>query len=488
VGQAVGAAVGQFLTTPGIGSELGTIIGSVAPDFLDQTGIPAALANAAGQLATAFIAGDLASVLPVVEAQLWANPDVEAAVKTTVADVLNLVDTIMLSNPVVQQALGTITANLITGLAGDPTVRAFVGDEIGPPFGDAIANLLADSTVVNDLASAFGSAIPAFLSYPGFSTVLTDAVDQFANAVLDGTAVPAALQASLQWLEANATFRAAVETIVPNVVETLLANPDVRAAAGVLAKQVVIAALQQAGIDNQLLDGLAGQVVGGTVDALLLKTAVVGLIDTLAVNVLEGMALSDITTVVVQEVIDTPALQVAVGFSIGQGIGSLFGDNLIGDFIGLAAAIPATLVIGMAAGIAQIYQWLFGRPNLATNLAVTGQALPAESRSYQPLPSVSDLFSMTASIPHWHDTDPSSSATISDGQITLTSTAVDDPSGDQPGSVDIAMSMDSAGVADSQTPEAPLRVSFRFQLDGPLPVLERSALVVADTRAPRRVG
>ena len=492
VGQTIGAAVETLLAAPGVGSGLGIIVGAVLPDLFGQTGVPTALGTAAGQLAVAAVAGGqaaVAAVLPEVEAALWADPDVQAGVRATIADALNLVDTTLLSVPDIQRALGAVVTTSITDLAASEAVRTFLADQIGPPFGGAVADLLANSNAVNDIASALGSAVTEFLGYPGFSTALTDAADQFANALLDGDAVAEALQIAVQYLESDAAYLAAVNAIVPDTVSGLLADPVVRAAIGVVAKDVVIAELKGIGIDNRFLDGVAGQVAEGTVDWFLLKTAAITLIDSLAVDILTGTPLGDVTTIAIQQVIQEPALQIALGVSIGQGIGSLFGDNLIGDLIGLVAAVPATLVVGVASGIALIYQWLFGGPSLSVNqTASPSQGVSGESQPFQPLPAAADLFVMRVSVPVGQDVGVSGAATVADNPFTLVSLEMTGPNGDQPGAVDVTMTVDSGAAQGGQASPGPLLVAFTFPLDRLIPTMGSPSPTVADARTFQQIS
>ncbi len=486
VGQTIGAAVETLLATPGVGSGLGVIVGAVLPDLFGQTGVPTALGTAAGQLAVAAVAGGqaaVAAVLPEVEAALWADPDVQAGVRATIADALNLVDTTLLSVPDIQRALGAVVTTSITDLAASEAVRTFLADQIGPPFGGAVADLLADSGAVNDIASALGSAVTEFLGYPGFSTALTDAADQFANALLDGDAVAEALQIAVRYLESDAAYLAAVNAIVPDTVSGLLADPVVRAAIGVVAKDVVIAELKGIGIDNRFLDGVAGQVAEGTVDWFLLKTAAITLIDSLAVDILTGTPLGDVSTIAVQRVIEEPALQIALGVSIGQGIGSLFGDNLIGDLIGLVAAVPATLVVGVASGIALIYQWLFGGPTLGVNqTASPSQGVSGESQPFQPLPAAADLFGVSVSVADGQQAGASGVATLGESSFSLVSLEMTGPNGDQPGAVDVTMTVDSGAAQGGQASPGPLLVAFTFPLDRLIPTMASPSPTVVDAR------
>jgi hypothetical protein len=366
---------------------------------------------------------------------------------------------------------------LIEQLADSSVVRTYVADQLGPPFGGAVADLLANAAAVGDIASALGSAVTQLLGYPGFSTALTDAADQFANALLDGDTAAAASGIALRWLESNAAYLGGVNAVVPNTVSGLLGDPVVRDAIGVAAKEVVIAELQQIGINNRFLGAVAGQVVEGTVDALLMKTAVISLIDSVAVDVLTGTPVGDVSTMVFQEVIGSPALQIALGVSIGQGIGSLFGNNLIGDLIGVVAAVPVTLVIGVGSGIVELYQWLFGGPGVGAGQAVpAGQAFGGGGRLVPPLAAAG----------------VSRDGVLTAGGFTLTGLTMTGPDGDRPGSVDIAVAVDVgtvelAGQQGSSALPAPVIVSFRFPLDRLVAMPAASSLTVGDARTFQRV-
>ena len=439
VGQALGAAVQQLLATPGLAIGLGTVLGSVLPDFFGAAGVPAIVADVAGRVAAVLVSGEEspAAVVQQALADLGADPTIQAALRTTLSDVLTLAGTTLLSDLIIQQSIGTIVTTLIIDLASDPSVQTAVEDQLGPTLGPVLAGLLTDTTVVDGTASLLGAAVAEFLAYPGFNTALTDSLDQLANAVLDGTPANEALQSALRSLQSSPAFVGAANAIVPPTVNAVLAYPQVRQAVGVAAQQEAIAALQRAGISNRFLDGVAGQLAMGTAEAFLDKTAGITLIDTIAVRIVEGMPLNEVTTFATEEIVRSLSLQLALGFSIGQGIGSLFGDNIVGDLIGLVAAFPATLAVSVTAGIVGIYQWLFGAPSVGVDrTALAAQALAGDSRFFQPLPGAADLYVMDALV-------------------------AAQPEGDQPRTVDITMAVGSEVTGSAG---APLVVGFRFRV------------------------
>ncbi|MGI9123469.1 MAG: hypothetical protein ACR2JM_01765, partial [Mycobacterium sp.] len=339
VGQAIGAEVRQFLGTPGVADGLGAIVGSVLTDFFGQSGVPAELGAVAGQFAASLVAGDTTTdALAQALAALKASAAVISGLKVTIADTLNLVDTTLLSVPAIQQELGTIVTELINELAGYEAVRTFISDTLGSPLGPVVAGLLANTASVASVAATLGSAVTDFLAYPGFSTALTNAIDAYANALLDGETQQAAQQAALASLTSTQAYDGAVSSVVPPVINSLLGYAGVREVIGLVAKQEVLNALHAAGINSPFVDAVAGQIVDGTVQWFLRYPSAKDLVDSIVVGVLLGTLKSaDVVGYATQAVLHDPFLQLALGFSVGQGIGSLFGNGGLGYFIGLAA-------------------------------------------------------------------------------------------------------------------------------------------------------
>lgn len=385
IGAQVAAAVVSLVTDPAVSGALIAMSGSVVGDFFGAPGVVDAFGNVADQLALALVSGDdPATAVQDALAALKASTAIQAAMLSTITDALNLLDVNVLSNPAIQQELGTTVTTLVAGLADNPAVQAFIVAKIGPPYGAVVGNLLANTTVVDGLASTLGLGVTQMLAYPGFDTALTGAIAQFAVAVLNGTAVKTALQDALSELQSAPAFIGAVNDVITPGLNALLASPEVREAVSVAAKQAVIAALGELKFHIGFLDAMAGQVVGGTVDSFLGKPAGVDLLDSLTTNLLLGMPLSDVNQFVTQSIIHEPSLQIALGMSIGAGIGSLFGDNVFGELIGMAAGLPITVVIGLAAGVVGILEWLFG-PKADSN----------------PHPAASDPYVITLRLDQW---------------------------------------------------------------------------------------
>ena len=175
----------------------------------------------------------------------------------------------MLSNPVIQQALGAITTTLIEQLAASAAIRAYVSEQLGPTSAPQWRTSWLTPPSSTTSPPRFGTAVTQFLAYPGSSTALTDTIDQFADAVIDGNPAIAAPQTALAALEADPVYQAAVQTIVPGTLNSLLKNAAVREAIAAAARTAVIDLLKERGINNGFIDGIAGQVAEGTVDSFL---------------------------------------------------------------------------------------------------------------------------------------------------------------------------------------------------------------------------
>ncbi|MGB0970988.1 MAG: hypothetical protein ACPGVG_08505 [Mycobacterium sp.] len=474
VGAAAGTAVQDLLANTEVGSGLGALVGSVLPDFLGQTGVVSALADAAGQLADAVVSGqDLSTALASVLAALESNTEVLAAAKVTIADVLNVVDTTLLSDPSVEQSLSTIVTTLITDLAANPTIQSYIGDEIGAPFSGAVVALLANPAVIGDLADVLGSSVGQFLAYPGFSTALTDTINEVADALIDGTDASTALQNALTSLQANTAFQGAVKAIIPTALNSILGNTAIDDALGTAAETLVIDLLKEYGITNEFLDTVAGSFVNATLEALLAQQPVVELIDDVVVDLLTGTPPSDLADVVFKAVLDRPTVQVALGVSIGYGVGALVGnDSLAGTVLRVAAGATAAVVIVVAAGIVNLYESLFGadglfsaQPRAAVHAQRTGSS---QVDIIEQTPVSGGTYTMEATVPDPLDPEAPLLGNIAAHRFVLTEMSMAGPEGRHPGAVDIAMTIETGDNDSSSSAPPPMQVAFNIPLDIPL--------------------
>ncbi|MCW1959483.1 MAG: hypothetical protein KIH64_013265 [Mycobacterium sp.] len=484
VGQAVGVAVEQFLATPGVAAALGAIAGSVMPDFLGQPGIAVALGDALGDLAVALVRGDdLTEATQIAVDDLKSNPEVLAAVEATIADALNQVDTTILSDPTIQQSLGDITTELIATLADDAAIQAYVAEQ----YGAAVAGLLTNQAVVDEISTQLGLAVTELLAYPGVSTAITDSLNLFADEYLTGTNEFVALGDALAYLQADPAFVAGVNAVIPNTVNTILADPAVLDAVGLLAKEEAIAALASFGIKNKFLGKIAGQVAEGTALSFLTRPVGLGVIDDLVVNLVLGMPLSEVESYLGHEVVYSAKVRWAVGFSVGAGIGSLFGDNIVGRLIGVAAGVPVVVTLGVTTAIERFYEWLSSGWAVSPDYSPGGAAaLPNGSHYFQPVPAATDLYVMNAVLLDRQNAQAAADAVAGDGRFTLTGLTVTEPEGDQPGSLDITLSV---GAADQQEGENPLAlVAVSFPLDRLVSPVEAPTYARADAATVERVS
>jgi hypothetical protein len=247
--------------------------------------------------------------------------------------------------------------------------------------------------------------------------------------------------------------------------------------------------LKEAGIDIALLDAAAGQIVNGTVTSLLGKPAFMELLDEMLVRIADGMPMSDLTTVVIQAVLDRPDLQIALGMSLGDGFGSLFGDNIIGAVIGTAAGFTATIAIGMAVGLVRLYLLFFPQQSVANLIPGSASsdyaayAFPAAAGRHSQQP---DLYDLNALVP----TGSHGAAVLhaaAGGSLTVTEFAITPAEAARPDVLDIAMGISTAADPGTDSEHPPVLVRFRFhlgrliQMSAPAPVAVTPARVSQTT-------
>ena len=486
IGAVVGDAVVGILAEAPLVDGVVDVVTTTVATLLGQPGVPAALGDAAGQIADAILSGaTVSAALQEAVQALGADPAMLSALSTTVDAALDVVDTALLSNPDVQLLLGSTVTTVIEQLAAIPGARTAIGDLLGPSFGPAVVGLLADSTFVDDVAVTLGAVIVDLLAFPGFNGAVTGAIGKMADAVLDGTDISAAIQEGLAALEANPDYRAAVGTIVPSALNSLLSNPEVRQAVATTAKTIVIDLLRGGllgnGIfSNDVIDGAVGQVVGVTVDSFLAKPNAKILLDGIAVNVLEGMPLDEVANTVIQAVLRDPMLQVALGTSVGQGIGSLFGDNIVGLLVGGVAGITATVVIGIASGLTLLFTG--GGPVIGAAATTGGQL--AEGHFLETVTVAGDLYVMTAVIPDSQFAAVLGEAAATEGGLVLTEMTVTGPDESRAEALDIQMAIGAAGHTDA----GQLRVGFTFDVEQLLAVPAPARSFRAEGTPAERVG
>jgi len=361
-GTAINSVLTGLLADSAFLDALATTAGTTVTTFLSQPGIPASLTGAASQIANALVSGtDAGAVLRAAIAGLQNSAQIQAAISTT----LGVAAAELLGNPAVPQALGTATTAVIRALATDPTLSAALAEQLAAlltstadlgPAGAALGDLgalLADTAVLNSLATIAGSSVTTLLSQPGLPAGLSAIAAQVATALQAGVD-PSVVLATLQ---TNPQLAAAIDATLPGFVNAVLGIDQLRQAVSAATGALITSALSDPSLaDSGLgsLSAVAGTVTDAVVDSLLANPAVGTLISNVAADVLSGTPPSEALSVVVDSVLTSPVLQIAVGTAIGQGFGALFGDNIIGGFIGWVAGGLASLTVGIAAGIANL--------------------------------------------------------------------------------------------------------------------------------------
>ncbi|WP_163806739.1 beta strand repeat-containing protein [Mycolicibacterium anyangense] len=364
IADAVGSAVAGLLANSVVSDELGGLTGSVLTAFLGQTGVVTALVSAAQNAAVALVSGTSpGSVIQTALAALQANSAIRTALAATAGNIVNSVvtDTALIS------ALGSAAASLVTQLAGDPQVQALVGGLLGSTYGPVIVGVLADPSAAADLAAAVGGALSTFFGQTGVPAALSAAASLIVATVLDGAPLPAVLQAALGGLAATPAIKTAIDAVVAQVLKATLDVPAVQYAVGGAAKELISKALPSG------LGPVVGQVTQGALDSLLDNSAAQTLLTNLTVSIANGLPPADAINTVINAVIGSPQLQIAFGMAVGQGIGSLLGDNPVGFIVGGVVGVAATVLIGAASGLTLLVNGLrnlFGGAPAASSASV----------------------------------------------------------------------------------------------------------------------
>ena len=275
-------------------------------------------------VASAVIAGEaVGDALGAAIASLESDPVVRSAIGVTISAALNVFKTTALDSPEFQRGLGVIVTGVVNQILGSAAVVAYVIETVGPQFDGFVKALLTSPVVTRALADALGATATNFLAHRGFNTALVAALNLLAGKVLSGTDVSAALSEAVASLQADRAFQAAVNGVIPTTVATLLGPPEVWQAIGNALSILTVKILQQSGTATFVVS-LAGPIVGAAAQFLLGRQAAWNLVGTLLEDILIGkigVTADDILGVVTRELLAELGLQVAVGLSIGAGIG-----------------------------------------------------------------------------------------------------------------------------------------------------------------------
>ncbi|MCB1266197.1 MAG: hypothetical protein KDB56_16765, partial [Mycobacterium sp.] len=383
VGEQVGAAAVSVLSNPVVSAALAGLVDTVFTDFFGTPGVVPALSNAAGTLAAAAVAGELATVLPRVEAQLRASAAIQAGVQKAVGDAVtqllsdtalwNVVDAAMaslisgiLTSAQVQGAVFEQVSDEVSTLLGGGELGAIVGEQVG----DAVVDLMANPVVATALVDLVDTVTTDFFTTPGVVAAFADAADAIALAAVTTGNIALAIAAAEQALQANPAVRAGVEQSIgaavtqlfgdtalwqavdgelSTLITELLADKPVQDAVGARVGAEVSALL--GGGD---LGDLVGQQVGDAVVNLManpvVSTALVGLLDTvtgdffgtpgvvpalsaaasqLALAVIAGEPFPAALAAVQEALRANAAIQAGVQLAVGDAVTDLLSDTAL---------------------------------------------------------------------------------------------------------------------------------------------------------------
>lgn len=362
VGDALGNAAQGLLSNTKAMQGLATAVGAAVPTILGTPNVAAAVADAVTQLGTGVLNGT--HWLTALD-QAWRGLRFDASFQSALSAAAGGALSSLATNSEVVSAVVAGVASLIGDVAADPSARAFVGALLGPTYGPTLLNTLADPASAAQLAATAGTVISGFLGQPGVVAALSTATTQIVTVLLAGTPLTDAVLGALQALQADPAITAALNATLPAALGSALSAPAVKQAISGLAQGIVGDLIDRTSLNNTVFDPAAGQVTKAAVDALLSNPAAQGLISSLAGDILNGTPTSDVATTLINSVVKSPELQVALGLAVGQGIGALFGDNPVGFLVGQVVGAAAALVIGMVSGAAVLFN-LAGGSGTAT--------------------------------------------------------------------------------------------------------------------------
>ncbi|WP_431237462.1 hypothetical protein ACQ86B_22335 [Mycolicibacterium aichiense] len=352
VGNALGAAVQGLLSNTKAVQGVAAIAGVAVTDILSAPGVPAALADYITHFGTALLAGDnWMDALDIAWQGLQGNSAFLSALPPAAGDVVSSLAT----NADVVAALASTAKSLVVSLAADEGFRAVVGELFGSTYGPTLVEALADPKSATQLGATAGSVLTSFLGQDGVAATLSAATEQIVAALLSGVSPGDVLQGAVQQLASDPALVAAFNATVPDALQSVLKAPAVRDVISTVAQGVVNQLIDSTPLKNTALDPVVSQVAKATVQAFVSNPAAQGLIGDLAGDLLDGTPPADVVQTVVSRVVNSPALQIALGQSLGQGFGALLGDNPVAYAVGQLAGIGTALALVVSFGVANLF-------------------------------------------------------------------------------------------------------------------------------------
>ncbi len=324
LGDGVGQAVVEFLATPGFSDSLATALGTIPTNLLGPQEVRVAVAAALGRLARDLTAGvPFSDAIAPVLTSLRDDPAVPNAIGTTVSGSVSA----LLADTQVIAGAGRAFRDVFAGLTSDPAVRALIGEVFAVPLGNAagqaVVNLLATTGFRDGLAQALGNIPMNLLGPEDVRTAFAAAFGQLARDVTAGVPL------------GDATGP---------VLTALLDNPTVRRAFGstatLLAIDVInnLATFADVAVEEPTSRALAtyvGTAVTGFLNYPGITTVLTDTVDVVVTNAVNGTdpgsALYDLQT--------NPTYRAALGATIPNLVGSVFGDSALRRSIGQLASV-----------------------------------------------------------------------------------------------------------------------------------------------------
>jgi hypothetical protein len=349
---AVVAAAGRAAVEHILGSAViidgafGTVETTVST-FLDFSGVNAALATAANSVAQAIVdqVDDPQATVDAAMLALKTNANVQLAIGQALKGGVKS----FTGNAAALNDVAATVKTFFTDVATDPVIAAAVLDRFGPTYGAEIVGVLNNTAAMNKLANAIATVVPKFFGAHGVSDALADAVGQIALAAFDSADPNDAIQDALAVLQANPVIKAALKSTVSAAVRGFLGVQALEQAAARISGYFVHDLFASSPINNPTLERLAANALKSVVHSLLGDGSVRSLIGSFAGDLVSGKPAEGVVRSLINNVLSSPGVQIAVGMAIGQAVGSAFGGGPIGSLLGQFVGIPTGLFIAVNA-------------------------------------------------------------------------------------------------------------------------------------------
>ncbi len=412
-GKEIANGINDVLTDPSLGTSLGDMVGKTIVNLLQNPKLSTALKTITDETITAILGGAKPQdALNLALKKLQDNPEVAQALGGTLGESLKSI----LSNPAVQQGAGAGVSKVVNNLLENAEVRQqliqTLKEQVQHDLGEApfakiaghgllagLDSLLSDPAFASKLGPALGDALNNLLKDPKLIDELSATMRHASTAILGGANIQDTLNAAVKTLLANPSVHAALGSTVSSALNSVLGSPEAPPAIGKAASLALVGVLKDPGIkdavaktvtsvlgdnpvgnfigqalgflahlalSNPITTWIAGQVTNVMVTQLLRNSAVrtgfskiAGQVTT---DIVAGKSPGQIAVDALSSLFGDKGLVSGAGMALGQGIGSLFGNNLIGNFIGYALGMIASFNFNIVACIGQLILTQFRSP------------------------------------------------------------------------------------------------------------------------------